>query len=59
MVEVISSLEKDGRTIPYDIRMGIWVTVEAETEYIKIVLKNIKHILTPAGVTLRSISVGT
>jgi predicted homoserine dehydrogenase-like protein len=35
MVEVISSLEKDGRTIPYDIRMGVWVTVEAETEYIK------------------------
>lgn len=35
MVEVISSLEADGRKIPYDIRMGIWVTVEAETEYIK------------------------
>jgi len=35
MVEVISSLETDGRKIPYDIRMGVWVTVEAETEYIK------------------------
>lgn len=35
MVEVISSLEADGRRIPYDIRMGVWVTVEAETEYIK------------------------
>ncbi|MBP5990153.1 MAG: Gfo/Idh/MocA family oxidoreductase [Piscinibacter sp.] len=35
MVEVISSLEPDGRKIPYDIRMGVWVTVEAETEYIK------------------------
>jgi predicted homoserine dehydrogenase-like protein len=35
MVEVISSLEKDGRRIPYDIRMGVWVTVEAETDYIK------------------------
>ncbi len=35
MVEVISSLESDGRKIPYDIRMGVWVTVEAETEYIK------------------------
>ncbi|MHB8091660.1 MAG: NAD(P)H-dependent oxidoreductase [Syntrophales bacterium] len=35
MVEVISSLEVDGRKIPYDIRMGVWVTVEAETEYIK------------------------
>ena len=35
MVEVISSLEADGRKIPYDIRMGVWVTVEGETEYIK------------------------
>jgi predicted homoserine dehydrogenase-like protein len=35
MVEVISSLEANGRVIPYDIRMGVWVTVEAETEYIK------------------------
>ncbi len=35
MVEVISSLETDGRAIPYDIRMGVWVTVEAETDYIK------------------------
>ncbi len=35
MVEVISSLETDGRKIPYDIRMGVWVTVEAETDYIK------------------------
>ena len=35
MVEVISSLEADSRKIPYDIRMGVWVTVEAETEYIK------------------------
>jgi predicted homoserine dehydrogenase-like protein len=35
MVEVISSLERDGRAIPYDIRMGVWVTVEAESDYIK------------------------
>jgi len=35
LVEVISSLEVDGRAIPYDIRMGVWVTVEAETDYIK------------------------
>ncbi len=35
MVEVISCLETDGRVIPYDIRMGVWVTVEAETDYIK------------------------
>ncbi len=35
MVEVISSLEANGRKIPYDIRMGVWVTVEGETEYIR------------------------
>ena len=35
MVEVISSLEADGRQIRYDIRMGVWVTVEGETEYIR------------------------
>lgn len=35
MVEVISSLETDGRKIPYDIRMGVWVTVEGETDYIR------------------------
>lgn len=35
MVEVVSSLEPDGRVIPYDIRMGVWVTVEAETPYIR------------------------
>ncbi len=28
-------LEANGRKIPYDIRMGVWVTVEAETDYIK------------------------
>ncbi len=35
MVEVISSLETDGRQIGYDIRMGVWVTVEGETEYVR------------------------
>jgi predicted homoserine dehydrogenase-like protein len=35
MVEVVSSLHTDGRKIDYDIRMGVWVTVEAETDYIK------------------------
>lgn len=35
MVEVVSSLETDGRGVDYDIRMGVWVTVEAETDYIR------------------------
>lgn len=35
MVEVVSCLEPDGRSIPYDIRMGVWVTVEGDTPYIR------------------------
>ncbi|MBK1687873.1 NAD(P)H-dependent oxidoreductase [Rubrivivax gelatinosus] len=35
MVEVISSLRRDGTTIPYDIRMGVWVTVEGEADYVR------------------------
>lgn len=34
-VEVISSIERDGRPIPYDIRFGVWVVFEGETEYIR------------------------
>jgi predicted homoserine dehydrogenase-like protein len=35
MVEVINSLDSDGKPIDYEIRMGVWVTVEGETEYIR------------------------
>lgn len=34
-VEVISSLEADGRVIPYDIRFGVFVVFEGETQYIR------------------------
>ncbi len=34
-VEVVSSLERDGRPIPQDIRFGVWVVFEGETEYIR------------------------
>ena len=34
-VEVVSSLELDGRPIPYDIRFGVWVVFEGDTEYIR------------------------
>src|SRR5438477_654437 len=34
-VEVISSLERDGRAIPYDIRFGVFVVFEGDTEYIR------------------------
>jgi len=34
-VEVVSSLERDGRAVPSDIRFGVWVVFEGETEYIR------------------------
>ena len=34
-VEVISSLRKDGTPIPYDIRFGVFVVFEGETDYIR------------------------
>jgi predicted homoserine dehydrogenase-like protein len=34
-VEVISSLKRDGTVIPYDIRFGVFVVFEADTDYIK------------------------
>src|SRR5258706_210886 len=34
-VEVISSLRSDGTPIPYDIRFGVFVVFEGETEYIR------------------------
>ena len=49
MVEVISSLETDGRTIPYEIRMGVWVTVEGETEYIRNCFEEYKAHTDPTG----------
>ena len=32
---MISSLEADGKPIPYDIRFGVWVVFEGDTEYIR------------------------
>src|SRR4051812_13808284 len=34
-VEVVSSLESDGNPIAYDIRFGVWVVFEGESEYIR------------------------
>jgi len=34
-VEVVSSLEADGTPIDYDIRFGVWVVFEGESEYIQ------------------------
>jgi predicted homoserine dehydrogenase-like protein len=34
-VEVVSSLERDGQPLPDDIRFGVWVVFEGDTEYIR------------------------
>ncbi len=48
-VEVISSLEKDGRAIPYDIRFGVFVVFEGETEYIRNCFKEYMVRSDPSG----------
>jgi len=34
-IEVVSSLELDGKSVPYDIRFGVWVVFEGDTDYIR------------------------
>jgi predicted homoserine dehydrogenase-like protein len=46
---VVSSLEPDGRAIPYDIRMGVWVTVEGETDYVRHCFEEYKAHTDPSG----------
>ncbi len=48
-VEVISALEKDGRVIPYDIRMGVFVVFEGESEYIRNCFKEYMVRTDPSG----------
>jgi predicted homoserine dehydrogenase-like protein len=48
-VEVISSLEKDGRVIPYDIRFGVFVVFEGDTQYIQNCFKEYMVRTDPSG----------
>lgn len=48
-VEVISSLERDGRVIPYDIRFGVFVVFEGETDYIRNCFSEYKVKTDPTG----------
>ncbi|MBU3724140.1 MAG: flagellar biosynthesis protein FlgA [Burkholderiaceae bacterium] len=48
-VEVVSSLEKDGRAIPYDIRFGVFVVFEGDTEYIRNCFKEYMVRTDPTG----------
>lgn len=48
-VEVVSSLEKDGRVIPYDIRFGVFVVFEGDTQYIQNCFKEYMVRTDPSG----------
>ena len=48
-VEVISSLERDGRDIAYDIRFGVFVVFEGETEYVRNCFKEYMVRTDPSG----------
>jgi predicted homoserine dehydrogenase-like protein len=48
-VEVVSSLEKDGRVIPYDIRFGVFVVFEGDTDYIQNCFKEYMVRTDPSG----------
>ena len=48
-VEVISSLARDGSPLPYDIRFGVFVVVEGESEYIRNCFKEYMVRTDPSG----------
>jgi len=49
MVDVVSCLTPDGKQIPYDIRKGVWVVFEAETEYLQNCFEEYKVVTDPSG----------
>jgi predicted homoserine dehydrogenase-like protein len=49
LVDVISCLTLEGEQIPYDIRKGVWVVVEADTDYLKNCFEEYKVVTDPSG----------
>ena len=49
MVEVVSSITLDGKPVPYDIRKGVWVCFEGDTEYIRRCFEEYKVVTDPTG----------
>jgi predicted homoserine dehydrogenase-like protein len=49
MVEVISCLREDGTQIDHDIRKGVWVCFEADSEYLKNCFEEYKVVTDPSG----------
>jgi predicted homoserine dehydrogenase-like protein len=49
VVEVVSSLQPDGASVGYDVRKGVWVCVEAPTDYIARCFKEYQVFTDPDG----------
>ncbi len=49
MVDVVSCLTTEGQQIPHDIRKGVWVVFEADTEYLKNCFEEYKVVTDPSG----------
>ncbi|MFD0917163.1 NAD(P)H-dependent oxidoreductase [Pseudahrensia aquimaris] len=49
MVEVISCLREDGTQIEHDIRKGVWVCFEGDTDYLKNCFEEYKVVTDPSG----------
>ena len=52
VVEVISSLRPDGSSVGYDIRKGVWVCIEASSDYIKRCFKEYQVVTDRDGVNM-------
>ncbi|MEH3118858.1 MAG: flagellar biosynthesis protein FlgA [Methylorubrum populi] len=49
VVEVASSLQRDGTPLPYDIRKGVWVCIEGDTDYIRRCFREYQVVTDPEG----------
>ncbi len=49
LVDVVSCLTREGEQIPYDIRKGVWVVFEADTDYLKNCFEEYKVVTDPSG----------
>ena len=49
MVEVASSQTREGKPVPYDIRKGVWVCFEADTDYLRNCFEEYNVVTDPSG----------
>lgn len=49
LVEVVSCLTLEGEQIPYDIRKGVWVCIEGDTDYLRNCFEEYKVVTDPSG----------